>query len=168
MLIEAILKNLIDLKSLILKLSDEDYVLKREVYSGSSIGQHVRHILEFYRCALVSLESGVVCYDHRKRDERIELSRKFACKVMKEISDRVPVIKGDFPIKLQANFSSEGEASLEIQTSLYRELAYCLEHDIHHQALIKVGLVSAGNDFLFSENFGVAPSTIRSMVITAN
>lgn len=47
------------------------------------------------------------------------------------------------------------------KTFINRELAYCLEHSIHHQALIKVGLKEQNIENLIDENFGVAPATIR-------
>jgi hypothetical protein len=40
-------------------------------------------------------------------------------------------------------------------------LAYCLEHTIHHQALIKIGLMELNLIHLIDQHFGVAPATIR-------
>ncbi|MDC1012234.1 hypothetical protein OAQ04_03240 [Flavobacteriaceae bacterium] len=42
------------------------------------------------------------------------------------------------------------------KSSFLRELAYCLDHRIHHQSLIKIGLTEQGLDHLIDENFGVA------------
>ncbi len=45
-----------------------------------------------------------------------------------------------------------------LETNFYRELLYNFEHCIHHQALIKVGLIALGKT-PENSNFGVAIST---------
>ena len=49
-----------------------------------------------------------------------------------------------------------------IESSFERELVYCLEHSIHHKALIKVALREYALTHLVSNSFGVAPSTLKS------
>jgi hypothetical protein len=44
---------------------------------------------------------------------------------------------------------------------LFRELAYDLEHSIHHQAIIKIAMKNLNSEYALNENFGVARSTIR-------
>ena len=46
-------------------------------------------------------------------------------------------------------------------TSVDRELLYCLDHAIHHQALIKIGLKELQIADLVGDDFGVAYSTLR-------
>ena len=46
-------------------------------------------------------------------------------------------------------------------TSFDRELLYCLDHAIHHQALIKIGLKELQIADLVGDDFGVAYSTLR-------
>jgi hypothetical protein len=48
------------------------YTQPLTVFSGSSVGQHVRHTVEFFQCFILGLENGVVDYDARKRDFLIE------------------------------------------------------------------------------------------------
>ena len=48
-----------------------------------------------------------------------------------------------------------------VDSNVQRELAFNLEHAIHHQALIKIGLNQLGQHM--ESGFGVAPSTLRSM-----
>ena len=54
------------------QLSNEELMLKHELLFGSSIGQHIRHILEFYECLLARVSEGVFSYDHRPRNMVIE------------------------------------------------------------------------------------------------
>jgi len=41
-------ENLIQIKDLLGNITAAHYTTKPEILSGASIGQHVRHILEFY------------------------------------------------------------------------------------------------------------------------
>ena len=45
-------------------------------------------------------------------------------------------------------------------TNYYREIAYNLEHTIHHMALIRVGLRELG-DIAVDDSYGVASSTLK-------
>lgn len=62
---------------------------------------------------------------------------------------------------LQGDYSNEGDHTTTIATTFERELVYCLEHTIHHQALIKVGLKELNLEGFLDGHFGVAPATLR-------
>ena len=47
----------------------------------------------------------------------------------------------------------------ELETSYYRELVFNIEHCIHHQAIIKIALLTMGKNQI-DESFGVAKSTL--------
>lgn len=159
MLIQHTTSNLLSLQILLTDLSDESYTRKQEIFSGSSVGQHVRHILEFYVCLLEA--DKTVCYDDRRRDQRIESSRLFAVSLIHDLVEKIQELKEDSCLHLKSNFSFDSANGVLLQTSLFRELAYCLEHSIHHQAIIKIGVMALNEDIIPSVEFGVAPSTIR-------
>jgi hypothetical protein len=50
----------------------------------------------------------------------------------------------------------------QIVTSFSRELAYCLDHCIHYQYFIKIGLISLELGHYLHEEFGIAPSTLMN------
>lgn len=153
--------NLREIKQLIASLNTEQYTHKSSLLSGASIGQHVRHILEFYLCLIYGIKVGKVNYDKRERDLKIEMDLTFAAYTIDKICSNLPTSNHDLEILLEGNFSSnEGEITT-IKTSFNRELAYCLEHSIHHQALIKIGLIEQQVAHLVGDDFGVAPATIR-------
>jgi len=62
---------------------------------------------------------------------------------------------------LKANFCTEYDQPIQIKTTYLRELAYCLEHSIHHQALIKVGLLEINCMYYIDDAFGLALATFR-------
>ena len=156
-----ILNNLEEIVGMITKLDDRSYRLKLEVLSGSSIGAHVRHILEFYLCLFNSKDATVVCYDDRKRDGRIETDKFFALETVEEIKSFLNKIVLDKTLLLKSNMSTLENKELFLETSVFRELAYAFEHSVHHQALIKIGIRELGFEHVLGKTFGIAPSTIR-------
>lgn len=154
-------ENLKQIRTLISSLKEEQYQNKSQLLSEASIGQHVRHILEFYLCLLHGVSRGLVNYDDRNRDLELEQSPRFAIACIDKICTDIQRLNTEQELQLAGNFSSEGKMIKRIKTSLDRELAYCLEHSIHHQALIKIGLIEQKMDHLINEGFGVAVATIR-------
>ena len=155
------IQNLDEIKALLEKLNEKTYKHKSNLLSGATIGQHVRHILEFYICLLQANKTKVVNYDKRKRDLNIENSKIKAIEAINEIVEGLIQLKTLAIINLEGNFNPESEGLISIETSYIRELAYCLEHSIHHQALIKIALIEQNLMALINSEFGVAPATIR-------
>ncbi len=73
----------------------------------------------------------------------------------------IDTIREEDSVILEADFTSKGKSGNTIKTTAGRELAYCIEHSIHHQALIKAGLITIGLSSLTDKHFGLAYSTIR-------
>jgi uncharacterized damage-inducible protein DinB len=153
--------NLKEISLLLQQMESKNYTKPLHFLSAASIGQHVRHILEFYQCLLAAEQTGVVNYDSRKRNLTIETNTDFAQQQIEEIIHSLTKINLTQPIELEGNYTHEKNTNTSISTTFGRELAYCLEHSIHHQALIKIGLKELNLEQLISENFGVAPATIR-------
>ena len=154
-------ENLMQLKDLLVKLSPEEYTGKPDVLSGATIGQHIRHILEFYLLLVSGSFTGIISYDKRERDIRIESDPAFAISVIERLIAGIETLKEANSIEFDADYSRGGNAANMIISSIGRELAYCIEHSIHHQALIKAGLINLGLADMTDEYFGVAYSTIR-------
>ena len=85
----------------------------------------------------------------------------FALNFIQEITDKIFNLEGDKTLTMFGSFTADSENKTAIKTSFYRELAYNLEHSIHHQALIKIGLSAMGLSYLVDSDFGVAPATIK-------
>jgi hypothetical protein len=155
------IENLRDLQSLIKQMSADEFSKPLPVLSFSSIGQHVRHILELYLALEKGHESGIINYDKRKRSTEMEKDPILASDITDHIIEKLKIWDHDHFMAMEGDFGTGGEGSLKINTSLFREMAYNLEHSIHHQALIKIGCNSMDLGNLIDENFGVAPATIR-------
>lgn len=139
-------------------LSNEQYVHKSKILSNATIGQHVRHIIEMFICLEDGYESGIVNYEKRKRDNTIETRREVAAALLKRIYDNLE--KGNKTLIMEAAYSEDSSDLFQFETNYYREIAYNLEHTIHHMALIKVGIREV-SDIAIPEGFGVASSTIK-------
>ena len=151
-----IIDQLIDL------LNDIESVVYKDALQPlhfSSVGQHVRHITEFYLCALKGYESGIVNYDARERNLLIEIDKDFTVKILENVKIQLSTLNLDQNLILKSKFG--GEEILEIPSSFFRELMYLIEHTIHHLAIIKIGLNEVHPDIEIPKNFGVAHSTIR-------
>lgn len=158
---QPVKNNLEELDQLLAQLEPAAYSQKLDLLSGASVGQHLRHILDLYGCLFAGMESGTVSYDQRRRDLRLETDLAFARQTICNLSSCIDAIKADKDLVLLSDFSSGEKNPSVIRTSLFRELAYNLEHSIHHQALIKIGLHYLSVSVQLDENFGVAPATIR-------
>ena len=162
MLNDPCIENLRILKGVLRDMSDASYATSLDVLSDSSIGQHVRHVLEFYLCLLHAQDSGIVNYDARQRDLELQTEVKRAIDTIDHLILRIDASRVDVPLTLKGDHGTEVPQPFEVTSNFQRELAFNLEHSIHHQALIKVGLRDLGVS-MTGAHFGVAPSTVRNM-----
>ncbi|MEY3835038.1 MAG: hypothetical protein RI989_466 [Bacteroidota bacterium] len=147
--------TLSELSHVIGQLHHDDYSKPLSVLSNSSIGQHTRHSIEMFQCLLKGYDKGSFSYDHRLRDLQLETDISFAQNQIKQIC-----IEMNLPNKSLTSSYNLGESTVEVETNFFRELVFNLEHCIHHNALIRIG-VNATSDIVMSEHFGVAPSTLE-------
>lgn len=155
MLLPTLHNSLNELIGLLRQLTDADYSKPCQQLSNATIGEHTRHIVEMFQCLQNQYQSGVVNYDLRERNYRIQTETDFAITTIEQV-----LVAIDQPNKkLELRQEVDGE-SICIESNYFRELLYNLEHCIHHQALIKVALI--GNESLVvGDHFGVARSTIE-------
>jgi hypothetical protein len=156
--IQSLQQQLLGLKKLLLNLNDASYTFSSAWLSGSTVGQHSRHVIELVQCLANDYEKGTVCYDKRKRDKLTETTVQYAVSSIDDLITRLPVT--DKLMNLEAILDAgEGKSSM-IHTTYQRELVYNIEHAVHHLALIKVALKEM-NIEPGDENIGVAYATIQ-------
>jgi hypothetical protein len=86
---------------------------------GGTVGAHLRHCIEYFRCFLTERETGLVEYDARARDPELERSRALAGHAIRAIVE-------------------------DIRSSARREWIALADHTIHHIAII-TQLLAAGS-----------------------
>lgn len=146
------------LEDSIVRLTDEQYSQRVDTLSGASIGQHVRHVVEMFVCLMQGYNTGIVNYEKRKRDITIETSRQKAAEIIQHIN--AGLLAENIELTLEAGFDENSDELINFSTNYFREIAYNLEHTIHHMALIKIG-VREISDIQLPESYGVASSTIK-------
>jgi len=151
-------KILLQLENVLVNLSDQEYTSPLNIFSGASIGQHTRHILEFYLCLISNCNCDTINYDLRKRDKNIEQSRSFSIEKIAEINYKISHMNSDKPFCLEAFLGGE---TISVKTTFNREILYAIEHTVHHMAIIKMGILLNYPEVTIPENFGVAESTIQ-------
>lgn len=142
----------------LMRLTPEEYTRPSNTLSNASIGQHVRHIIELFLCLEQGYDTGKVNYEKRKRDTEIETNKELAICLLQEIYQRLDRPNADLELQAE-NFENSGEP-ITIPSNYFRELAYNLEHTIHHMALIRIG-ISEISSIDVAPSFGVAHSTIK-------
>jgi hypothetical protein len=140
------------------QLSPEEYTRPCKTLYGNTIGQHVRHIIELFQCLEEGYSNGIVNYENRKRDLLIETDKSIAGKLLTGIY--ASLNKNNKDLKLEAIYDEHSTEPVIILTNYYREVAYNLEHTIHHMALIRVG-VAETSKIKLPDEFGVASSTVK-------
>ena len=153
-----------DAKEYLDQISDSDYSRQLEVLSGSSIGQHTRHFIEFFQCVLargLQHKDGktIIDYDKRKRDTCIECDTRHVIALLETLEREISAVDLKQQVWLAHTDYSNGDINL-IPSSIERELFYNVEHTIHHFALIKIGLQHLNTTMDLPAHFGVAPSTL--------
>ena len=139
------------LMSVITLLPQDVYSRKSKYLGESSIGAHVRHIIELINCVENGYAEGLIDYQNRVRDLRLETDTQLALEQIVMILE-APV-KSD---KIIYVYETPGS---QITSTYFRELLYQVEHAIHHMALIHVAL----REFqiqLDDTSFGFAYSTL--------
>jgi hypothetical protein len=155
MIIKSIHHCLNQIKDLLEQISDTDYAMPCSELSNASIGEHTRHIIELFQCIVREYDNGIVNYDKRDRNKRIETSTDYAINQIDVLLESIN--KPNRELLLQESGANE---IITVNTNYYRELVYNLDHCIHHQALIKIGLL-LNFDYKIDPDFGVAFSTIQ-------
>jgi hypothetical protein len=145
------------LTGLLVQLDDEAFSRPLSILDGNTLGKHVRHIIEFYRCLIDGHPPGVVDYDGRRHDPALETDRRQAVAMLHRIGDELPR-HPDKPLKLRVRYN--GEAVLN-DTSFRRELVYNIEHAVHHMAILRMAVRHHFGQIELPASFGVAQSTIR-------
>lgn len=140
----------------------EDYQKQSTVLSGATIGQHMRHIIEFYQCLVEACADGALNYDNRKRTLAFET---FPAQAIQEINNIKDYLEQSYISKgllMEVDYSSEMDSEKQfVKTSLQRELVYNIEHAVHHMAIIKIGIKEVAPYLNLPAGFGVAVSTLK-------
>jgi len=141
------------------------YAKPLDIFNGGSIGQHVRHILDFYICLLRDVKAGKVDYANRSRNTLAETNPGYTLRAFQQIADEVEKLTESERLEVWGDFSKEhDEGRPVLESSIGRELMFAHDHAVHHLAIIKIGIQFALPNLQLDPSFGVAPATVKHRV----
>ncbi|MBL8874609.1 MAG: DinB family protein [Phycisphaerae bacterium] len=150
-----------ELAGVIAQLSPAQYTERcGESFFNGNIGGHVRHCLDHIRAVLDGFASGVVDYDHRERGTNIESDPAAArdeIRRLRRLAEDLAHVEAQAPLHVAILPTRDGQ-SVNLLSTLGRELAFVLSHTIHHNAMIKGMAVALG--LQLPQAFGYAPATL--------
>jgi uncharacterized damage-inducible protein DinB len=149
---------------LIEQITDDLFCNSESSYFVSSVGKHMRHILDFYECFITGWQEKID-YDARKRAGHLENDRTYCIQkigITMEGLNNLLTVPDNSDITLLVK-NDEGEHSTEKDpfslSTVERELQFLKFHAVHHFAIIAMILRVQG--FEIPEDFGFAASTLQ-------
>ena len=158
MSIQALQAQLRTLRSIVQDLPGELFRAKVGQTSGS-IGEHVRHSLDHARALVALKDSDELTYDARLRGTPVETNPDVAAFEIDRVSNDLVALESalsERPIRLHL-IAEAGRRPSVLTSTLGREVAFVVQHTIHHCALIALLLERRG--VATPARFGYAPST---------
>ena len=156
--VAVINNNLSNAISLIDAIDDDIYTNTTVGPYYSSIGSHVRHLLDFFDCIINGLETNNIDLTARKRDEVISTNREAAKNHIVDIQQKLTSfadVNTDYLLHVTDNL---GEGNVTIMYTLESVLAQANTHATHHYAIISY-MLSTLNVNVEIPGFGYNPST---------
>ena len=157
-LIAAVDNTLQKAISLLDQISDSTYTNNTVGPYYSSIGSHLRHVLDFFECILVGVNEDNIDLTSRKRDELIASQPQIAKHHITLIQDRIAQFTTDDFKKIIPVKDDCGCGMLTIDYSLKAILSQANSHATHHYATIAY-LLHQLNVNQAIEGFGYNPTT---------
>lgn len=163
---EAILLTINQVNDLLSQLEPHEYRQPLPEFDGSTLGQHFRHILEFFICLERGIPTGVVDYASRERNLLFEDSPGVAMVSLDSFSEALHALQPAATLSLKAEFGGDDRPCYP--STVGRELAFVYDHAIHHLAMIKIGLRCHFPHIQIDRDLGVSPSTIKARKALSN
>ncbi len=141
-------------------LDDVSYQQSAKPLFDSSIGQHLRHILDLYMALVQPHGDGLINYDVRRRGITLEHERGAGIIELRQVCDWVKRLELTV-LQQQIIVSTEVSISCvkisEMTSTFGRELCFASSHLTHHLALMAAIAKYVGQQV--NANLGVAPCT---------
>ena len=161
-MIDAIEKNLEKGISLLKSLTNEQYSSKSTPPYYSSIGNHIRHILDIFSCVFDGLETNTIDLTQRKRDKQAEENTETGIAYFISIKSQLRNINRN---SLQQEVDVIDDLGLGKEKAKYTLASILMQaqsHAIHHYASIGYLLYAQGIE-LQDNNFGYNPTTPKKV-----
>lgn len=165
-MISAITANLDRGVKLLNSISDEQYSNTSIAPYYSSIGRHMRHILDVFDCIFEGLSEGKIDLSARKRNEEVELKIQEGLLYFDKIRKELLVLNSfDFE-QVVLVVDDLGMGKVEQKYTLGGLLIQAHSHAIHHFASLGYIISQLGIE-IPDEDFGFNPTTPKNEILQA-
>jgi uncharacterized damage-inducible protein DinB len=157
-MIEAIEKNLNRGVQLLSCITDKEYNDATIAPYYSSIGGHMRHVLDVFDCIFEGTESGKINLINRKRNELAENYTKYGITYFENIIQRLKLIETEDFNKIVMVTDDLGLGMVSANYTLGGIIIQAHSHAIHHFASVGYVITQLGIE-LPDVDFGFNPTT---------
>lgn len=162
-MIDAIEKNLKRGMSLLTSISDKQYSDTSVAPYNSSIGSHIRHVLDIFSCVFKGLENNFVDFSVRERNKCAEQQTSVGIEYFETIIHQLKTIKKeDFNTRIKVS-DDMGLGNEVANYTIGSVLMQAQSHAIHHYASIGYLIYQLGIE-LPDVDFGFNPTTPKKSV----
>jgi len=160
-MIDAIEKNLYRGIQLLNCISDDEYNNTSIAPYYSSIGGHMRHILDVFDCIFDGLDSNNINLINRKRNELAENHTEYGIAYIEEIIQQLELIRNEDFNKIVMVTDDLGLGIISANYTLGGILIQAHSHAIHHFASVGYVISQLGIE-LPDVDFGFNPTTPKN------
>ncbi len=157
-IIQSTLKTLEKSKHLLETLSDNNFCDCSVSPYYSSIGSHIRHILDFYDCILNMDSEKRIDLTARDRNRDVETCCILATEYLNKIVNQLTNIDFNFDDDIVTVIDDLGIGKIEMPYTLAAILSQANSHTIHHYAIINY-ILNALEISMTDSDFGYNPTT---------
>ena len=162
-MIDAIVKNLQRGVNLLNSISNEQYSNSSVAPYHSSIGCHMRHVLDVFSCVFDGFDTNTALLNKRNRNESLELKTNLGIEYFNKVIDQLNTIEESDLKEIIAVTDDLGLGVKTVDYSLAAILMQAHSHAIHHFASIGYIIYQLGIE-LPDADFGYNPTTPKLKV----
>ena len=160
-MIPAIIQNLNRGVNLLNSIDDQQYAENSTAPYFSSIGIHMRHVLDVFDCILRGLETGMIDLSDRKRNELAETHVAMGIDYFSEVKERLLQLENQDLDRVVQVKDDLGLGMVTANYTLAAALIQAHSHAIHHFASIGY-IISQLGISLPDGDFGYNPTTPKN------
>lgn len=145
---------------LLQSLSVAQYTHNDDPGVDSSIGVHMRHVLDLYRALIATRSEPLVDYDQRRRGDGVERSPGEAIDEFRQIAAWLNDLSDEAltqPLVVSTQVLLADQSVARVPSSMLRELIFVACHTVHHFAIIRN--IARSSSLTLPDYFGLAPQT---------
>lgn len=164
-MIEVIERNLEKGIFLLNTITEEEYQNTSVAPYFSSIGSHIRHIMDMFDCLFEGLESGEIDLTARKRNKQIEQKLALGEDYILRTISKIDSLDAHQLNRLVYVTDDLGGGKVRAEYTLSAILIQAHSHAIHHYASIGYIIHHLGIE-LPDESFGFNPTTPKKAIVS--